>query len=81
LPFDPEASTVIRIMLFSIRRPPLCRRGIHGIDVPTPARHYPLPPVPYSLLFGLVGARKFTVERITTWSRWLYASVRVRTTP
>src|ERR1700730_12553967 len=30
---------------------------------------------------GLTGARKLTVERRTTWLRWLKARVRVRTMP
>ncbi len=34
-----------------------------------------------TLDYGLTGARKFTVDRITTSFRWLYASVRVRTIP
>src|SRR5271154_4585541 len=49
LPFDPEASTVIRIMLFSIRRQPLCRSEPSASRFPT--RH-PLPgrhPTPYTL--------------------------------
>ncbi len=68
LPFDPEASTVIRIMASRIRRPPLCTTAKPGPVYPL---HHPAgspfpAPDSLSLAFGLTGARKFTVDRITT---------------